>query len=434
MNSPAGALSRIILAISLCVCVQAVTAQVVPVAGSRVDSTSRPRHDSLRTRDTLRTPVVPIPRIGSIDRTLSVEQTVDDSTINFMDYRSLGDVLTMMPGVLLQELGSAGQMDRLTIQGLPGISFMSNGVPLNEPLTELYDMNLYSLENVDRIEVIQGTRAFLYGLNSTGGTMNIVDKSRKAIHPYTRIHYDQSANNYSLLDGTFSQDIFRGFNLTAGIAHPSFGGRFPNSDEDAWSGRINLRYNLSNEVDIFASDRYNQTHLGLNGGISPTTPKTLRFNEQLDTVLNTDSYEKTTRNDIQAGAAMKLLNDSTAVTTLTLYHSTSLREYRDEENRPDPNGIFVHQDHRSQWYGAKLTHQMSIRNFPLDIGAEYQSRRIIADDVIGQHVSTSLSAFGKIGLNLSPSFDLTPSSRIDNYLHQTDLSYGGDARFHPSTS
>lgn len=346
--------------------------------------------------DSLRTPIVPIPFVGSIER--SPTYVISDSMINFADYRNMGDLLRSIPGVFVRDLGSPGQLHGITITGLDArnIAFMSDGVLLNDPLTGVFDPYLYPTEHLERIEVITGPRAFLYGLNSTGAAINLVSKSKKAIKPYTRLRFSEAPYGSGFIDGMFSQNITRGLNLTAGAQHQTFDGRFANSNYDAWNGRVKVRYNMSNKLDFFASYMYNKTQLGLNGGIDLTkTTEQSRYDRLEATVVNGDAYEKVSRHDFQLGSAATFFGDTTAVTTLTLFHSTNLREYRDEENRPNPNGIFIRQDDRSQSYGIKLTQHFESHNHNIDFSIEAGSRGTVESDVAGQHLETERALFAK---------------------------------------
>lgn len=378
--------------------------------------------------DSLPTSIIPIPYVGSVTR--SPAFLITDSTLNFFDYNYAGDFLKVIPGLFTYNIGSPGQLHGITIDGLDNrnIAFLSDGILLNEPLTGTFNPYLYPLESAERIEIIVGPRAFWHGLNGSAGAVNFVSKSKKAIHPSTRIRYSEEPYGHGFIDGSFSQDIIRGMNLSAGAFHHTYEGRFQNSSDDHWNGRMKARYNIGNKLDLFASGMYNQTHLGLNGGVDLTkTPGDLLFDRLQATLVNTDAYEKVTRFDLQLGAAAILFNDTTAMTTLSAFHSTNFREYRDEENRPDPNGRFVTQDDRSQWYGIKLTQHLTIQNNPVELGAEVQRRGVIASDVIGQQVRNLTSLFGKIELHPTGEITAAGYGKLDDYLDRSRFSIGADA-------
>ena len=220
--------------------------------------------------DSLRSSVVPIPYVGSIEH--SPTYLITDSTANFFDYNYAGDFPKIIPGLFTYDIGSPGQSHGITIDGLDNrnIAFLNDGVLLNEPLTGTFNPYLYPTENVERVENITGTSAFWYGLNSNAGAINFVTKSRKSIHPSTRIRYSEEAYGHGFIDRSFSQDIIRGMNVSTGAFHQVYDGRFLNSKFDQWNGRMKARYNINNRLDLFASGMYNQTNLGLNGGVDIT--------------------------------------------------------------------------------------------------------------------------------------------------------------------
>ncbi|HTK81840.1 MAG TPA: putative porin [Bacteroidota bacterium] len=398
-------------------------------ARAQFDQTDSTAATTTPPADTLRHFTVPIPYVGSIERSPTV--LVTDSSINFMDYTYSGSLLSMVPGVFIRSLASPGQHHGITIDGLDdrNIAFMSDGVLLNEPFTGTFDPYLYPTEHIERVEIITGPRAFLYGLNSTGMAVNFVSKNKKAIHASTRIRYQESSYGQGFVDGMFSQDIIRGLNMTAGAQHASYGGRYPNSDYDAWNGRMKLRYNVSNRLDFFASGMYNQTRLGLNGGIDISkTPDSTRYDRLLAVVADSNAYEKVTRYDLQVGMAGNFFADTTATTMLTLYHSTNFREYRDNENNPGAG--YVKEDTRSQWYGAKVTQHFESGYHNFDFGADISRRGIIARDLSTQSLNTYYAFTGKWEYRpLDNSLAGAGYARFDNITKlDSRISFGAEIR------
>jgi outer membrane cobalamin receptor len=369
--------------------------------------------------DSMRIPLVPIPLAGSIDRNLDSSRIIEGGALPFTEYRSLGDILSLLSGAFARDQASPGLSTGLTLRGetQQSIGVLTDGVPLNEPLTGVFNLALYPTEQIGRIEVIPAPRAFLYSGNASGGLVNLV--------------YSESAHGYGFVDGSVSQDIIRGLNVTAGVQHTTFDLRFPNSAYNAWNARTKLRYNVSNSVNIYASGIYNGTELGLNGGISPSTPDSLAFEELRATVVNADAYEKITRYDIQAGVVARPAFDSAVVHTLTAYLSTQLREYRDEENRLSSNGITAAEDHRSQWFGLRWLQQRSIGRQSLDIGAEIASRAVIASPSTGSRRAADKSVFALATLRPADETALSVYGRLEEYLARTRASAGADVSIRP---
>jgi len=436
MNLLPGAKLPLVLAVMIFSLPKPAGSQVLPSDSTRSDTTRSIRPDSLT-----KYPIA-IALVGSIDRSIAPRLAIDDSTMHFLDYESLGDLVSVMPGAFVFGLGSPGQFQGLTLQGLGArdIALLGGGTLLNNPSSGMYDLNLFSLEDIGRIEIVSGIRSFLYGLNSTGGTINLVNKSLKALHPNSHIRYSEDGYGYSVLDGMVSQNISRGLNITAGILHRTVDGRFLNTDGDAWSGRARLRYNLSGEVSLFGSEVYNQTRLDMNGGIDSTTQAADRFDRILAKVRNTDSYEKVFRHDMQLGIATNFRADSSAINTLTFYYSTNLREYRDEENRPTPNMTFLQQNQYSRWYGLKLAERRLVNDVVIDAGAEIQHRRFLigppgedGSTTLGREVgSTDYSAFAKSDVHFAEMLRASAYGRVESYFDQHEFSFGADAAWNLS--
>ncbi|MBI3193933.1 MAG: TonB-dependent receptor plug domain-containing protein [Ignavibacteriae bacterium] len=394
-------------------------------------ATSLPQ-DSTSVKDSGYIPIKPIPMLGSLERTLSGENVLPDSLFPFVDYKYLGDLLSKFTEVYIRDLGSPGQLHGLTMNGVDArsIAVMSDGILLNEPLTGVFDLNLYPTEYIERIEIIPATRAFLYGINSTGGAINLVTKNYVAAKPISRIRFFESAYEHTYFDGFVSQDVKRDLNVTIGLQHPSYYGRFRNSNHEGWNARVKIRYNLSEDLNIFASEMYNQTRTGLNGGLDTLTLP-IDYYDKIDAILrNEDAYEKITRHDVQLGMAGRFFSDSNSITSLTLFHSTNLREYRDE-NPPIPyNNIFLQQDHWSQWYGARLTHNFLFFGNEINLGAEFQSRGVIASSVMNQEFRNNKSIWIKDRYEvLDAGLVVSGYGRYEHEPNQYALSSGFDVSY-----
>jgi outer membrane cobalamin receptor len=384
--------------------------------------------DSLQSKPTLISHT-----LGFVDGTIPV--FLKDSAINFSNYRLVPDLLANYPGIFIKEFGGLGHIPDIRLNGTSPrqIQISNDGIQLNDPWTGLYNLFLYPAENIEQIEIIDGTRAFLYGFNSTGGIINFISKSKRAIKPYSRLRYSESGYGFSIIDGVLSQNITRNLNATAGVQHSVFGERFTNESFDGWNGRLKLRYDLSNTFNIYVSEIYNKYYLGLPGGINiNATPDSLRFDNLQAVVNNSDAYEKISRHDFQAGIAAFPFEDSTAVNSLTFYISSNLREYRDEENRYGSNGIFIQQNQRAQWMGVKMSSNFSFGFQRITIGADIQSQRTLIAPSTREERAGLLSAFGKSEIQISKTLILSPYARLDSYLGERPVSYGGDLNFEPT--
>lgn len=351
--------------------------------------------------------------------------------IRWGDYSYFGDLLWEIPGAFVRDFGSTGQPSQLTFRGLGWheIGVLVDGRSVNEPLTGTANLNFFPIAAIQKIEYQTGVRAFLYGLNSTGGTLNIITQNFYTNRPYSRLQYSEAGYGFLSTDGIFSQNLTRRLNFLAAFERRSLDARFPNSNYDAWNARVKLRFLFSDRANLVLSEAYNQTEVGLNGGVdlTKTSPSDV-FDELRATMLNTDSYEKVHRHDLNATLGYRWLGDSTVVSTASAYYSYNLREYRDEENRPNPNGVFIQSNDRTSWYGLKLNQDFQKWRNQISLGAEIQKRKVTESPNAGIQDETLASLTGKIELDV-PVLKPAVFGRYDCFRGEHLGSYGADVKW-----
>jgi TonB-dependent siderophore receptor len=120
----------------------------------------------------------PIPKFSTVATKLDIELqkipfgvgVINNSFINNQNNFYLSDALKNISGVNAQT--GFGVHDYFIIRGLNSLEnslILTDGTP--EP-----EVTYYNLYNVERIELLKGPGAFLYGSNSLSGTVNIVRK------------------------------------------------------------------------------------------------------------------------------------------------------------------------------------------------------------------------------------------------------------------
>jgi outer membrane cobalamin receptor len=368
--------------------------------------------------------------VGTLDRALDSSRVLTKNDLNWLDYRYLGGILETIPGVYVREQFSEGQYSQLNIRGQDwrSIAITANGRLMNDPTSGIYNLFYFTPEYADRIEVITGPRAFLYGLNASGGVVNLVTKNYNSNRPFTKINYSESAYGYQFSDGTFSQNISRKVNFTFGFQHQGTDGRYPNTADDRWNMRVKVRYNPLKKFNIIVSEYLTHTETNLNGGVNPSIARTANaFDPLFATVRNTDSYEKVGRHDVDLSFVGTFFQDTTNVSMVTLYYSSNLREYRDEENRLNPNGIFIQSDHRSSWRGFVFTQNIDTRFQRFSFGSNAEIRKIEGSPNIGQRRNVINSAWAKEELLPGGALTIAGYGRYDRYLGENHYGVGADA-------
>ena len=368
--------------------------------------------------------------VGTYDRSLDRNKVLSKEELHWMDYRYLGGILESLPGTFIRDQNSAGQYNQLSINGVDwrGVAITMDGRPMNDPASGIYNLFGFTTEYADRIEVITGSRAFLYGLNSTGGAINLVTRNYNSNRPFSKINYSETGYNYQYSDGTFSQNISRRINFTFGFQHQGTDGKFPSSADEAWNGRVKVRYNFSRDFNVILSEYHTSTQTQLNGGVNLALSGSVAGLSPFEaTMRELDSYEKVTRNDVDLMLVGTFLGDTTNVSALSFYYSHSIREYRDQETAIEPNSIFIFSDHTASWMGARFAQNFDTDLQRFSLGANLELRQIEGSPNIGHRRNTIGSIWAMEELLPLDRATVAVFGRYDRYLKKDYAGVGADA-------
>ncbi len=449
-----GGLTHHALPISVCLFMLSVMAPATapgspPAAASPSDST-RPRtaaEDSLRIRrvaadslargkadtsgaapDTLGRMSTPS-LVGTLDRFADTSSIRTNQDLHWMDYRYLGGILESFPGVFMMDQESEGQYSQATFDGVDwrAVSVSSNGRGLNDPASGVFKLYDFTTEYADRIEVVTGPRAFLYGLNSTGAAVNLVTKNYNSNKPFTKFNYSEGAYGYSIVDGTFSQNISRRTNVTVGFQHQAADGRFAGEAHDAWNTREKIRYNISHDLNLILSHEHTATQTQMNGGVNESlTSGAAAFDSKVAVMKQDSTYEKVTKNDFDLSLVGTFLGDTADVSNLTFYYSHSKREFRERE---DPYHDFppgVSSDHVASWMGARATQDLSTEFQRFSAGGDVELRQIEGSPNLGRLRAVVGAVWAKEEIDPSGPLGVALYGRLDTYLRKEYAGYGAD--------
>jgi outer membrane cobalamin receptor len=368
--------------------------------------------------------------VGTLDRFADSSLVRTMSGLHWVDYRSLGGILETYPGMFLRDQESEGQYSQPTFDGVDwrGVSFLVNGRGVNDPASGIFNIYTFTPEYADRIEVITGPRAFLYGLNSTGAAVNLVTKNYNSNKAFTKLNYSEGAYGYSTVDGTFSQNISRKTNVTVGFQHQTTDGRFPGEADDAWNAREKIRYNVSHDLNVILSHYLTSSETQMNGGVDITkSGGAYAFDNTLAVVKQDSTYEKLTRNDLDLSFVGTFLADTADVSTLTFYYSHALREFRERE---DPYHVFpaqVSSNHVSSWTGAEASQDFATGFQRFSAGGNVELRQIEGSPNLGRLRDVVGAVWAKEEIDPGGPLSVAAYGRLDSYLRKEYAGYGADA-------
>jgi vitamin B12 transporter len=130
-----------------------------------------PMHEIVVTATRVPTPVVDVPAGVSV---------IDRQTILQRGYTTLTDALSAVPGVRVSQSGGPGGNASVFVRGnnSNAVLVLRDGMPLNDASDSsgAFNFGVDTLADVERIEIIRGPMAALYGSGAIGGVINLISR------------------------------------------------------------------------------------------------------------------------------------------------------------------------------------------------------------------------------------------------------------------
>lgn len=142
------------------------------------------------------------------DQQLTVINTLEREEIARLNPKSVADVLETLPGVSVSRNGGAGQSTSISVRGSNSnhVLVLVDGVKVGSATLGTVSFNTLSPENIERIEVLKGPRASVWGSDAIGGVIQIFTRQLKGGEWFAGAEY--GSNDY--IRGSFGAGMTHG--------------------------------------------------------------------------------------------------------------------------------------------------------------------------------------------------------------------------------
>lgn len=170
---------------------------------------------------------------------------IDKKDIEKIPIQNLDELLDRIAGIDARQRSNGGVQADISIRGgsFDQVLILLNGVNITDPQTGHYNLDIpIELSDINRIEILQGSAARVYGPNAFSGAINIItDGNRKST-----VTSKQQAGSYGLvaqsLSGSYASDNFQSF---ASASYKQSDGYLKNTDykilNTFWQSKINTK-------------------------------------------------------------------------------------------------------------------------------------------------------------------------------------------------
>ena len=204
------------------------------------------------------------------DNLLSDISIINYDEINKSGSTSIVDLLQRQPGIEISNSGGLGKQSSIYMRGANAnqLIVLVDGVRMNSITTGLTSFENLPLSQIEKIEILRGPTASLYGSDGIGGVIQIFTKKNKSgFNPYANFGYSRYATKTNTIGFTAGGEKLRyGFHLNS-IDSNGFSSLQTNEaiikDDDGFNSlniNGNIEYDFDKDNSVKLSLLSNQGH------------------------------------------------------------------------------------------------------------------------------------------------------------------------------
>ncbi|TFV92180.1 TonB-dependent receptor [Algoriphagus kandeliae] len=273
--------------------------------------------------------------------------------------RSLQEALSFVPGVDVRQRGVTGVQADIGIRGgsFNQTLMLLNGIKLTDPQTGHHMMNIpVPLINIDRVEVLKGPGARIFGQNAYAGAVNVITE----LSDQRSLRLQGYAGDFGMQGLSFAGSLPLGsLKQNLSLSRDKSNGHWYNSDYQVsnlfYEGGLDLNKNHSIRGMIAYTDRT----FGANGFYTSAFPDQW---ENIQTSLGAISHTFSNRNLYLNTRAYWRKNDD---------------EYRLRRNEPE----FYQNNHTSNTYALELNGSLESSWGKTGFGAEIREEKLESNNL-----------------------------------------------------
>lgn len=394
----------------------------------KADST---RTDSLVIPDSLRTKPQKIKLMPLYERALleskMIGTTLTTRELYKTNYRYSGDFSNLYPNGFLQDLGSLGQPNEITLYGLGygSIGHLKDGMTINNRWQNSFDWYHFQSETIDSLELIPLSRGFYYSPFNNPVSINFITKSNVDFRPLSRIRFYQAPNDEALVDVLFNTYLFKRTTLRIQVSNSSieniFGRDTVSSDYSSWKVLTSLRYMVNNNINVIGTYNFLRTTIGLYGG--------LREEELGDKLITSiPIYSDRSQKTINHNFNLKLLGTfiEELPGELNFFYQFNDQYFKQGFETRSSRIPKIENTNKFTSYGINFRQALLLEDIQMELLANYEQTKYDTDILKSNSIENALSIGGKGELDIFETFFPAAYVKLLRYNNDTFFGLGAD--------
>ncbi len=307
--------------------------------------------------------------------------------------QSLADLLRYYAGIDIRQSGVNGVLTDIGIRGstFNQVLVLINGVKMSDQQTGHFSMNLpVDIENIERIEILKGPSARVYGQNAFAGAINFITKTPN--------------KTYANIQATVGDFNLGGIKASGSVTNRKIS-QYASFAHDYSSG---YRYNTDYKITNFFYNATNSVGKGKLSLVAGVTNKKFGANGFYGNPSNTEQYEALQTSLVAFTHEVKLTSN------VSFSQRTYWRRNQDEYIYIRNNPSYYRNLHTSNTVGyeanATFSSGLGVTGLGIDI-----NRLLLISNNLGNHQRTVATLFAEHRFQFTRLLDVTPGVQLNYY-------------------
>ena len=300
----------------------------------------------------------------NIDNQIKNITVITSEDIQEKGYNTVEDILKRAPGVnfVNNNFGNIADIRGQGPEKASGrVKILVDGVPMNilDLSHALVPINTVAVEDIEKIEIINGGGSVLYGNGTAGGVVNIITKKGRKEGPSGKVYYQNSSYNTNKLGFSTGLNINNKLILDLGYENINGYGYRENDKKSSEFLKGGLIYNITDKQSLkFKATRYNEEYRESNGITVAQLAQNRKQSGETLTFGDVIRKEYSLEYNVKPSENFEL--------SVLGYKQKMRREYDQKDSKTDTDGLF--QDRKT---GARVKGNYNYGSGNLIFGYEY---------------------------------------------------------------
>ncbi|MGV6806997.1 MAG: TonB-dependent receptor family protein [bacterium] len=336
------------------------------------------------------------------------------SDIEISGVSKLSELLRIQPGVQLRDTGGSGRNTTISTRGFSSNAanntlVLVDGRKLNNASLAAPNLNSVLLDDIERVEIVNGSAGVLYGDQAVGGVINIITRRAAAGETSGDAGMSFGSDGLKTYRGSISQGFDSGFGYRASVMRKESDNYRDNNESDLESGLLNLRYQ-NETVHLFAEAQKIDDDLRLPGWLTET-----QFDDDPRQTNNPNDFSDRNTDLIRIGGQIALADNWLL-----------LADYsdRDEESVASSGGFNFTQEIKQQSFSPRVQGTFDVKNGQAVLTLGYDRVRSEGSASYGSDAEQEIDAwYGQLVYPLTEKLTATVGGRVSE-VDDSNIAFG----------